>query len=161
MSSERPHHELLGRRPTGTTAHGTTLRPGGTSGDGNERRRRTDDDRPGAGTRARIVSLRAEVELLEAERGRLANRVRELEADVAELEAETAGLERSVANERRRRQRVVDRYEGVIAEKEAANRTLRSDPETAGDAGPTRPLAAVQAAVRAARAGVRRLVPTE
>lgn len=111
--------------------------------------------------RARIVSLRAEVELLEAERGRLANRVRELEADVAELEAETAGLERSVANERRRRQRVVDRYEGVIAEKEAANRTLRSDPETTGDAGPTRPLAAVRAAVRAARAGVRRLVPTE
>ena len=101
------------------------------------------------------------MELLEAERGRLANRVRALEADVAELEAETAGLDRSVANERRRRQRVIDRYERVIAEKEAANRTLRGDPEAAGDAGATRPLAAIRTAVRAARAGLRRLVSTE
>lgn len=161
MSPERTPHEHLGRRPTETTAYGTAPCPGGASGDGNERRRRTDDDRPGAGTRARVVSLRAEAELLEAERGRLANRVRELEADVAELEAETAGLERSVANERRRRQRVVDRYEGVIAEKEAANRALRSDPETTADAGATRPLAAVRGAVRAVRAGLRRLLPTE
>ena len=156
MSSERPHHELRGRRHAGTAAHGAALRPGGVSGDGTERRRRTDDDRPRAGTRPRILSLMAEVELLEADRGRLANRVRALEADVAELEPETAGLERSVANERRR-QRVVDRYEGVIAEKEAANRTLRGDPESAGDAGATRPLAAI----RAACAGVRRPSPTE
>jgi len=47
---------------------------------------------PGRG----VVSLRADVELLDAERAALANRVLALDADVAELESAVESLEGTV-----------------------------------------------------------------
>ena len=152
MSRERDHHEHLGRRPTGTASS-----PGTASTDTNTRHGGIDDRRV-SGARARIVPHGAKPKRPEADRERLAHRVRALEANVAKLEAEAAGSERPDEGERKRRQRVIDRYERVIAEKEAANRRLRSDAEAAVDAGATRPLAAVRSWVRTACAGVRRLV---
>ncbi len=121
-----------------------------------------DDARSVSGTRTRVVSLRAEVELLEAERETLANQVLALEADVAELEAEVDALERTIECETQRRQRVIDRYEHVIAEKEAAYRDVEeeSGAATGGtDARRIRPVSRIRSSVETVWSRVRHLVP--
>ncbi|ELZ37055.1 hypothetical protein [Halorubrum tebenquichense] len=97
------------------------------------------DRRPGYHDRVRVAALAAEVERLEAERDRLADRV--------------AALERAVESEAQRRQQVIDNYERVVA--------ARSESDAASDASRTastrpRPLAAVAAGMERVAAWLRR-----
>jgi hypothetical protein len=132
MSSESDHSERVSRPDTETAAvHGPDLVD---ATPGERPRDRGTDGHPVAGMWARVGSLETEVELLEAERELLRNRVRALEADIAELEDEVAALEGTVETEKQRRQQVIDRYEGIIAERDAASREpgSASKPSTAG-----------------------------
>ncbi|ELZ58967.1 hypothetical protein C467_04595 [Halorubrum hochstenium ATCC 700873] len=97
------------------------------------------DRRPGYHDRVRVAALAAEVERLEAERDRLADRV--------------AALERAVESEAQRRQQVIDNYERVVA--------ARSESDPASDAPRTAstrpcPLAAVAAGMERVAAWLRR-----
>ncbi|VTT87222.1 hypothetical protein DM2_3260 [Halorubrum sp. DM2] len=96
-----------------------------------------DDRRPGYHDRVRVAALAAEVERLEAERDRLADRV--------------TALERAVESEAQRRQQVIDNYERVVAD--------RSEPDAASDANgaaSTGPLAAVASGIERVAAWLRR-----
>lgn len=72
--------------------------------------------------RARIVSLEAEVALLERERDLLADQIADLETDVEALEAELAEVEATGSRKDQNLQRVIDRYERIIDRKERAHR---------------------------------------
>ena len=149
-SPEPPWTETAATRASNPIDTGVAERP----------RRRGIDDGPVSGTRTRVVSLRSELELLAAEREFLRNRVVALEADVAELEDEVAALEGSLETEERRRQRVIDRYEELVAEREATNRELRSAAETEGTGNRrVRPLHAITSSVRTVWNRLQRLVP--
>lgn len=159
LGSDSP--TILDCHATETTAPRTGPNPIDAATGSRSRRRETDDSDPVSGTRTRLVSLRADVELLEAERAALANRVLALEADVAELEAEVESLEGSVECEAQRRQRVIDTYERVIEAKEAANRELRDESEatTREDTDGRGPLPAIRSSVETVCTRLRRVVP--
>ncbi|MFA9516040.1 hypothetical protein ACERIT_02275 [Halopenitus sp. H-Gu1] len=78
-------------------------------------------------TRVRVVTLEAEVELLEAERETLVDLVTALESDLEELENEVASLERTIEYKEQQRQQVIDKYEHIIAEKDQAYQELRQE----------------------------------
>lgn len=157
MSSESNTPGRFGRLGTQTTAtHATDPNPADASAS-RSRHGETGDGRPVSGTRTRLVALRAEVELLEAEREAFANRVLALEADVAELEDEVVALERTVECEERRRQRVIDRYEGIVAEREETNRQLRA--AATDEPRLQRVPPAIRSVVETAYAWLRHLVP--
>lgn len=98
------------------------------------RRSRCDESRGShhiSGTRVRIVTLEAEVELLEAERETLVDQVTALESTIEELENEVAALERTIECKDQQRQQVRDNYEHVIAAKDQAYQELQQELEAA------------------------------
>jgi predicted RNase H-like nuclease (RuvC/YqgF family) len=160
MSSESDRTERIGPPNTETAAAARTEPSPIRAATGERvRPRGVDADHPVSGTRTRVVSLRTEVKLLEAERETLANHVFALEADVAELEAEVADLEGTVEAEERRRQRVIDRYERLIEKREAANRELRGETGSGGGLRNRRTLRAIASSMAAAWTRVKQLVP--
>lgn len=82
---------------------------------------------PSLRDRVEVTTLRAEVELLERERDALRERIGELEDEIADLEAEVAELESTVDSKDRSRQRIIDRYEDVIAERGRDDRSPDAD----------------------------------
>lgn len=90
----------------------------------------------------RVSALRAEADLLRAERGELEAQVDALEAEVASLESEVASLESELAAAHAETDRIRQRYEGIIAEKDRAYRREADDE-------PDGPLASVRASVDA------------
>lgn len=90
----------------------------------------------------RVAALRAEADLLRAERGDLRAQVDTLEAEVASLESEVASLESELAAAHAETERVRQRYEGIIEEKDRAYRRAANDE-------PDGPLASVRGCVGA------------
>jgi len=151
MSFRSDRLEILGCHSTETTNAGDVdLDPIGASTPRRSPRGETDDARPVSGARIRVVSLRAEVELLKAERETLANQVLALDADVARLEDEVTTLERTLEHEQQRRQRVIDRYEQILAERNDVNQAPSGESEAAtngADARRTRPLSGCRSSI--------------
>lgn len=162
MSLKSNHPRIHSRHATeATDPHETAPDPVDAATGEQSRRGGIDDSQPVFGTRTRIVSLKAEIELLEAERETLANQVLGLEADIADLEAEVTALEGALEHEKQQRQRVIDKYEHVIAEKEKVNRELseESEPTPEGDTSRRWPFTAVAASVETVWTRLKHLVP--
>lgn len=70
--------------------------------------------------RVRIVTLEAEVALLERERATLIEQIAVLESDVDALEEEIATLEAATASQDPQLQQVIDHYERIITKKDRA-----------------------------------------
>lgn len=75
---------------------------------------------PPDGRDIRVAALQAETDLLRAERESLESQVDSLEAEVASLESEVASLERTLSDARAETERVRQRYEYIIEQKERA-----------------------------------------
>lgn len=163
MSFKSDHLEILGRHSIETTrADDVGLDPIDASTTQRSPRGGTDDGRPVSGTRTRVVSLSAEVELLKAERETLAHQVLALEADVARLEDEVATLEQTIEHEQQRRQRVIDRYEQILAEKETVDQAPSRESEAAtngADVRRTRPLSGCRSSMETVWTRVKHLIP--
>jgi chromosome segregation ATPase len=163
MSLTSNHPEIPDHHTTETTEpHETAPKAIDAATGARSHRGGTDGNQLVFGTRTRLVSLKAEVELLEAERETLANQVLALEADIADLEEEVSALERAVEHEEQQRQRVIDTYERIIAEKEEMNRELREEAEATSGENTSRrwPLTAVASSVATVWTRLKHLAPT-
>jgi outer membrane murein-binding lipoprotein Lpp len=84
------------------------------------------------GPRVRAAALEAQVDRLADERDDLEREVDRLEDAVSRLEAEVRALETALDRKDAELDGIRRRYEGIVAEKEAANSRLREDSTPSG-----------------------------